>query len=100
MWCAPGIYLGPLLFLIYVNDLYKCSEKLNPVMFADDTNLFISGINVDDLFSDMNCELNKISLWFKANKLSLNLTKTKYALFHPASKKKIFKRTNTLLENG
>ena len=56
-------------------------------MFADDTNLFLSGINVDDLFSDMNCELNKISLWFKANKLLLNFTKTKYSLFHPASKK-------------
>ena len=39
-----------LLFLIYVNDLYKCSEKINPVMFADDTNLFLSGINVDDFF--------------------------------------------------
>ena len=50
-------------------------------MFADDTNLFLSGINVDDLFSDMNCELNKISLWFKANKLSLNLAKTKYSYF-------------------
>ena len=69
-------------------------------MFADDNNLFLSGINVDDLFSDMNCELNKISLWFKANKLLLNLTKTKYSLFHPASKKKIIKRTTTLLENG
>ena len=79
-----GSILGPLLFLIYVIDLYKCSEKLNPVMFVDDTNFFLSGINVDDLFSDMNCELNKISLWFKANKLSLNLTKTKYSLFHPA----------------
>ena len=56
-------------------------------MFADDNNLFLSGINVDDLFSDMNCELNKISLWFKANKLSQNLAKTKYFLFHPASKK-------------
>ena len=39
-----------LLFLIYVNDLYKCSEKINPVMFADNTNLFLSGINVDDFF--------------------------------------------------
>ena len=57
-------------------------------MFADDTNLFLSGINADDLFSHMNCELNKISLWFKASKLSLNLTKTKYSLFHPASKKR------------
>ena len=64
--------LGQLLFFVYVNGLYKCSEKLNPIMFADDTNLFLSGINVDDLFSDMNCELNKIYLWFKANKLSPN----------------------------
>ena len=47
-------------------------------MFTDNTNLF---------FSDKNCELNEISLWFKANKLSLNLTKTKYSLFHLASKK-------------
>ena len=60
-------------------------------MFSDDTNLFISGINVDDLFSDMNCELNKIYIWFKANKLSPNLTKTKYSLFHPASKKRFLR---------
>ena len=65
-------------------------------MFANNTNFFLSGMKVDDLFSDMNCELNKISLWFKASKLSLNLAKTKYSLFHPASKK----RTTTLLENG
>ena len=60
-------------------------------MFADDTNVFLSGLNVDDLFSDMNCELNKISLWFKANKLLLNLTKTKYSLFHPTSKKMVLR---------
>ena len=83
--------MGPLLFLIYVNDLYKCSEKLNPIMFVDDTNLFLSRINIDDLFSDMNYELNKIPLWFKANKLLLNLTKTKYSLFHPASKKRFLR---------
>ena len=60
-------------------------------MLADDTNLFLSGINVVDLFSDMNCELNKISLWFKANKLSLNLAKTKYSLFHPASERRFLR---------
>ena len=86
-YAPQGSILGSLLFLIYVNDFLKCSGNLSPAMFADDTSLFISGIYVDDLFSDMNCELNKISLWFKANKLSLNLTKTKYSLFHPASKK-------------
>ena len=67
-------------------------------MFADDTNLFISSINVDDLFSDMNCELNKISLWFKANKLSLNLTKTTYSLFHPASKKRFLREPLSFLK--
>ena len=92
--------MGPLLFLTYVNDLFKCLGKLNPVMFADDTNLLLSGINADCLFSYMNCELNKISLSFKANRLSLNLTKTKYSLFHPASKKKIFERTTNLFESG
>ena len=55
-------------------------------------------------FSDMNCELTKVSLWFKANILSLNLTKEKYSIFNPATKKKkkkkIFKRTTTLIENG
>ena len=86
-----GSILGPFLFLIHVNDLYKCSEKLNSIMLADNTNLFLSGINVDDLFSDMNCELNKIYLWFKANKLSLNLTKTKNSLFYPDSKKRFLR---------
>ena len=57
-------------------------------MFANDTNLFISNIKVNELFSDINCELKKISFWFKVNKLWLKLTKTKYFLFHPASKKK------------
>ena len=49
-------------------------------MYANDTNSFFSSINVDDLFPDMKCELNKTSPEFKANKLSLNLTKTEYSL--------------------
>ena len=57
-------------------------------MFADYTNLFSSSINVNDFFLDMNSWLNKISLWFEANKLSLNLTKMKYSLFNQALKKR------------
>ena len=71
-------------------------------MFTDDTNLFIPRINVDDLFYDMNCEINKISLWFKhetihiivswfkANKLSLNLTKANILYFTQSQNKKDF----------
>ena len=69
-------------------------------MFADDTSLFISGINVDDLFYDMNCELNKISLWFKVNELSRNFTKNKIFSLSPSLKKEIFKRMTSLLQKG
>ena len=57
-------------------------------MFADDTNFFLSDKNIDNLFSNMNNELSKVSVWFKANKLSLNKSKTKYYLFHSPSKKR------------
>ena len=51
------------------------------ILFADDTNLFFSHKNLRTLFSKMNAELSKINKWFKANKLSLNVTKTKYIIF-------------------
>ena len=55
-------------------------------MFADDTNLFFEYKNINVLFSTVNQELNKINEWFQANKLSLNVKKTKYSLFHKASR--------------
>ena len=67
-----GSILGPLLFLIYVNDLNNTSSILDPIMFADDTNLFYSHKNIHQLFAKVNEELEKIGDWFKANKLSLN----------------------------
>ena len=80
-----GSILGPLLFLIYVNDLNNASSILDPVMFADDTNLFYSHKNIHQLFAKVNEELGKIGDWFKAKKLSLNNKKTKYTLFHENS---------------
>jgi hypothetical protein len=57
-------------------------------MFADDTNLFLSHKNIETLFEEVNKELEKVTVWFKANKLSLNVNKTKWSLFHPVSKKR------------
>jgi len=82
-----GSILGPLLFLIYVNDLYKFSNILNTTLFADDTNLFYSHEDINILFLTVNKELDNLTQWFKANKLSLNITKTKYTLFHRVHKK-------------
>ena len=56
-------------------------------MYADDTNLFYSNNDIETLFSAINMELEKISEWFKANKLSLNVKKTNYTLFHKSSSK-------------
>ena len=80
--------LGPLLFLIYINYLFRSSSKLTPIMFADDTNLFISDFIIENLFETMNEELRKVVPWFKANNLSLNFSKTKYSLFHSTRKRK------------
>ena len=80
-----GSILGPLLFLIYVNDLCSASNILDPIMFADDTNLFYSHQNISSLFMTVNNELDKIGECFKANKLSLNVKKTKYTFFHKNS---------------
>ena len=79
MW---GAILGPLIFLIYINDFPLVSKFLSPFIFADDANLFYSHNNIKILFKNANNELEKISQWFKANKLSLNEGKTKFTLFH------------------
>ena len=68
--------------MIYVNDLCNASNVLGPIIFADDTNLFLSHQNINPLFKILNEELQKNGDWFKANKLSLNNRKTKYTLFH------------------
>ena len=82
-----GSISGSLLFPLYVNDLHHTSKILNPIMFADDTNLFFSHSDINILFEKMNKELTNVSNWFNANKLSLNVKKTKFSFFHKSSKK-------------
>jgi len=76
-----GSILGPLLFLLYINDLNSVSKSLAFIMFADDTNMFINGKNLNNLISTVNSELKTITHWFCANLLSLNIKKTNYIFF-------------------
>ena len=76
-----GSILRHILFLLYINDLVKACSTTLPYIFADDTNLFISGKNLTKMAHSLNKELLEISLWLKINKLSLNVNKTHYMLF-------------------
>ena len=76
-----GFILGPSLFLLYINDIYKVSNLMNFILFAVDTNLFCSGRNLQSLCEIVSKELNKLHVWFQVNKLSLNISKTNYMLF-------------------
>lgn len=77
-----GSILGPLLFLIYINDLPNVSTIFNFFLFADDTNLIASHSNLNELIALINSELIKISQWFNSNKLELNLDKSNFMYFH------------------
>ena len=81
-----GSILGPLLFIIYINDLINASGRLLPLMYADDTSLYIDGSNLHNLCLTVNYELSKIITWMRANKLSINIDKTCYIIFRPKRK--------------
>ena len=77
-----GSILGPLLFIIYMNDFSRSSELIFSILFADDTSVFIEGTCLNDISEILNTELEKISIWLEANKLTININKTHYMMFH------------------
>jgi retron-type reverse transcriptase len=70
-----GSVLGPLLFILYINDIINCSKLLHFIVFADDTILFYSCKDIHLLQRIVDTELKKLAEWFKANRLSLNIKK-------------------------
>ena len=76
-----GSVLGPLFFLLYVNDMGCAGKGLEFILFADDTNIFAEGRDLSELIRRVNKGLESLSAWFRCNKLTLNLKKTEYIYF-------------------
>jgi len=80
LWRATGLYIRPLLFLLYVNDLPLVSN-FKTILFADDMVLSLSANSMHELTTKINQELESVDNWLKYNKLSLKYSKTQYMLF-------------------
>ena len=84
-----GSILGPLLFIIYINDIIQVSNKTHITLYADDTNLLLTGDNINNIIKDFNNILIEFEGYFTSNKLTVNAEKTKYMIFNtPYNKKK------------
>ena len=82
-----GSILGPLLLILYINDLANVSNVLFPILFADDTSMYIEADKESDLFKTLNEELSKLNIWLNANKLTVNIAKSHYMVFHRGRRK-------------
>ena len=78
MWSPPGFCIGPFFVYLYINDICNVSE----IFFADDRSLVVNGKDLNTLIQLLNTALIDLCTWFKANRLSLNTTKTFYMIFH------------------
>ncbi len=78
-----GSVLGPLLFILYTNDLPSCLSNSKSLLFADDTTIYLSGNCRKYMSSKMKADISELIEWFRANKLSLNINKTNFVLFKP-----------------
>ena len=81
MWRSTRKCFGPLLFLIYINDIYSIVRNSKISMFADDTVVYISRSYLDNAITLLQQDLDRVYTWCNSNKLTINCKKTKYCLF-------------------
>ncbi len=84
MWNTSRSILGPLLFLIYINDLPNCLESTVPCSYADDTQIFASSHDTEDLSDMLNSDLVNVMYWLTVNKLQSHAKKTRFMLIGSA----------------
>ena len=93
-----GSNLGPLLFLLYINDLAFVSPELFAILFADDSIFFCTGSDLSSVINIVNHELCKVVDWLNSNKMSLNIDKTHFMIFKPKRTK--YDTSDDIVING
>ena len=95
---TQGSVLGPLLFLIYINDIINSSNILSFVLFADDTALYVQQDSIDGAIQILNSALAKVAEWFDSNKVTLDVNKTQMLMM--SRKKNLNPQSKTKSNQG
>ena len=95
-----GTILGPLLFIIYINDLPNCLSNAEPRMYADDTHISFASNNIENINTTLNVDLARVEKWLTAHKLTLNASKTEFMLIGSRQRLSTFHNPPSLMING
>ena len=95
-----GSILGPIIFLLYTNDLPRVSTKLQFLLYADDTSIIYENSDTNTIIKSINMEMPKIIDWPKSNKLHINVNKTAAILFHTIQKHISIDENSTVIDGN